>query len=308
MGAIVVEPVEDDAALEAWVEVRSEVLPWWPMDLESARHARHRSGLRIELLAREDGAVVAGGVAAVPTMLGEPTVSFANVFVPAARRRRGIGSAVLAVIVAHARGWGRTQLEAVVSETDPDGVAFARNRGLEEVARSWDATLPLAGLTPAPVDPPPGVEISTLAERPDLLRSLYEVEVEAIADIPAPEPYMVGSFEEWHSREVEAPLTRTDSWFLAIAGDEVVGHALLLQQPARPGVGWHEMTGVRRGWRGRGVAGALKRAQIAWAKAEGLDRLETENHEDNAAMRRLNDRLGYVAKPATITLRGPLPD
>ena len=303
-----VEPVEDDAELEDWVEVRGEVLSWWPMDLESARHARHRSRLRVELLAREHGSVVAGGVAAVPVMVGEPTVSFANVFVPATRRRRGIGSAVLARIGEHARAWGKTQLEAVVSETDPDGLAFARNRGFEEVARAWDATLPLADLTPAPVDPPPGVEIRTLAERPDLLRSLYEVEVEAIADIPAPEPYVVGSFEDWRRREVEAPLTRPDSWFLAIADGEVVGHALLLQQPVRPGVGWHEMTGVRRAWRGRGVAGALKRAQIAWAKAEGLDCLETENHEDNAPMRRLNQRLGYQAKPATITLRGPLPD
>ncbi len=300
--------MEDDAALEAWVEVRSAVLPWWPMDLESARHARHRSRQRVELLAREGGAVVAGGVTAVPVIVGESTVAFANVFVPAARRRRGIGSAVLAAIGARARGWGKTQLEVVVSETDPDGLAFARNRRFEEVARAWDAMLPLAGLTPAPVDAPPGVEIRTLAERPDLLRSLYEVEVEAIADIPAPEPYVVGSFEDWRRREVEAPLTRTDSWFLAVAGDEVVGHALLLQQPGRPGAGWHEMTGVRRGWRGRGVAAALKRAQIAWAKAQGLDRLETENHEDNAPMRRLNQRLGYQAKPATITLRGPLPD
>jgi len=308
MAAIVVEPVEDDAGLEAWVEIRSEVLPWWPMDVESARHARNRSRQRVELLARQDGTVVAGGVTAVPDMLGEPTVSFANVFVPAARRRAGIGSAVLFVIGAHVRAWGKTRLEAVVSETDPDGLAFARHRGYEEVARAWDAALPLADVTPAPVDPPPGVEISTLAERPDLMRSLYEVEREAVADIPAPEPYVVGSFEDWRRREVEAPLTRTDSWFLAIADDEVVGHALLLQQPVRPGVGWHEMTGVRRDWRGRGVAGALKRAQIAWAKAEGLDRLETENHEDNAPMRRLNERLGYQAKPATITLRGPLPD
>ena len=107
---------------------------------------------------------------------------------------------------------------------------------------------------------------------------------------------------------MEALLTPADAWFLAITGDEVVGHALLILPSARPGVGWHQMTGVRRAWRGRGVAGALKRAQIAWAKAQGLDRLETENHEDNAPMRRLNDRLGYQAKPATITLRGPLPD
>jgi mycothiol synthase len=308
MGAIVVEAVEDDATLVDWVEVRSEVLPWWPMDLESVRHARRRGRQRVELLAREDGSAVAGGVATVLEISGDPAVAFANVFVPAARRRAGIGSAVLSRIGEHVRTWGKTRLEAIVSESDPDGLEFARHRGFEEVARAWDAVLSLESLTPPAVDPPPGVEIVTLAERPDLLRSLYEVEQEATADIPAPEPYVVGSFEEWHRREVEALLTPADVWFLAIAGDEVVGHALLILQSARPGVGWHQMTGVRRAWRGRGVAGALKRAQIAWAKAQGLDRLETENHEDNAPMRRLNHRLGYQAKPATITLRGPLPD
>jgi hypothetical protein len=34
----------------------------------------------------------------------------------------------------------------------------------------------------------------------------------------------------------------------------------------------------------------------------------TENDEDNVPIRRLNERLGYRAKPATLILCGPLPD
>jgi GNAT superfamily N-acetyltransferase len=308
MNAIVVEAVEDEAELAAWVALRNGVLPWWPMDIESVRHARNRAQQRVELLARVDGELAGGGVAAVQGIIGDPTVAFGNVFVPVDRRRAGIGSAVFSRVAAEARGWGNTRLEAVVSESDPDGLAFLRPRGFEEVARAWEAVLPLAGLAPPAVDAPPGVEITTLAARPELVRSLYEVELEAIADIPAPEPYVVGSFDEWRRREVEAPLTRPETWFLAVAGDEVVGHAFLVVQPSRPTVGWHEMTGVRRAWRRRGVAAALKRAQIAWAAAQGLERLETETHADNVPMRRLNDRLGYLAEPATLTLRGPLRD
>ena len=40
-----------------------------------------------------------------------------------------------------------------------------------------------------------------------------------------------------------------------------------------PSEAWHDMTAVARAWRGRGVAGALKRATIAWAIEHGLDRI-----------------------------------
>jgi mycothiol synthase len=66
------------------------------------------------------------------------------------------------------------------------------------------------------------------------------------------------------------------------------------------------MTGVRRDWRRRGVAGALKRAQIAWAKRKGFARLQTENELRNEPIRRLNRRLGYREAPGEVVLRGPL--
>jgi GNAT superfamily N-acetyltransferase len=68
----------------------------------------------------------------------------------------------------------------------------------------------------------------------------------------------------------------------------------------------HDITGVKRAWRGRGIAGALKAAEIAWAKENGYERLETQNEERNEPIRRLNQRHGYVVEPGWITVRGPL--
>jgi GNAT superfamily N-acetyltransferase len=69
---------------------------------------------------------------------------------------------------------------------------------------------------------------------------------------------------------------------------------------------FHDMTGVKRAWRGRGVAGALKRVSIAWAREQGYERLVTSNELRNEAIRRLNTRLGYREEPGHLVVRGPL--
>ena len=70
----------------------------------------------------------------------------------------------------------------------------------------------------------------------------------------------------------------------------------------------HGFTAVRREARGRGVAGAVKRAQIAWARASGVPSLRTANELRLASMLELNRRLGYVPLYEEIVLRGPLAD
>ena len=93
---------------------------------------------------------------------------------------------------------------------------------------------------------------------------------------------------------------------LETASGRVIGYASLLMLPGQTRVAWHDMTAVVRAWRGRGLAGALKRATIGWAIANGLDTLETGNDVDNAAMRAVNARLGYQPAPDDVILRGPL--
>ena len=62
-----------------------------------------------------------------------------------------------------------------------------------------------------------------------------------------------------------------------------------------------------RGWRGRGIASALKRTALAHAAAQGISEVYTWTQLGNADMRRLNEHLGYVERAVSITVRAPLP-
>ncbi len=99
---------------------------------------------------------------------------------------------------------------------------------------------------------------------------------------------------------------RPEATFVALADVGVVGYAKLSLSLAREEVVMHDLTGVLRAWRGRGIAAALKRTQIAWAKNRGYAKLETSNEVRNEPIRRLNERHGYVIEPGEISLLGPL--
>ena len=87
--------------------------------------------------------------------------------------------------------------------------------------------------------------------------------------------------------------------------DEVVGYSSLLALAGQPGTLENQLTGVKRAWRGRGIALALKREQARLAHEAGFERISTYNDEVNAPMRAVNTRLGFVPQPPSIMVRGP---
>jgi RimJ/RimL family protein N-acetyltransferase len=185
-------------------------------------------------------------------------------------------------------------------------------RGFTEYERSKTVSLELEGHEPPAADVPGGIALTTLARRPDLVDGVYEVAVEAFADIPGGEtPMAPGDPAEFRAREIDRPGIPHDGFIVALdeATGRVIGYASLIRIPgaARPSA-WHDMTAVARDHRGRGVAGALKRATIRWAIADGLEILEAGNDTDNTAMRAVNARLGYRPLPDYVILRGPVFD
>jgi mycothiol synthase len=225
-------------------------------------------------------------------------------------RRQGVGSALFAAIGGVARDAGKTHLHMPASEERPESIAFLVHRGFAEYDRWKVLQLDLAGLLPPAVEPPPGIEITSLEERPDLLEAVHRIALEAYPDIPTGgEPLSAGTLDEFRARDVDRAGIPHGAFNIAIdapTGD-AVGFASLMFLPGSTTKAFHDMTAVRRAWRGRGVGLALKQATIAWAIQAGLDSLETGNEERNQAMRALNGRLGYTARPDEITLRGPLP-
>ena len=261
-------------------------------------------------LASLDGRVV--GAASVGRIyMYEPTFErlWFGIHVLPDARRHGLGGALWAACSAVAREQGKTGLQTDVSERQVDGVAFLEGRGFEVTERAKMVQLDLRGRPAPDVAPPDGIEITSLAERPDLEPALHAVAVEAYADIPSiDEPVIAGPLDEFLARDVRRDGIPADA--LAIALDsgtgEVAGWASLMYLPSSTTMAWHDMTAVGRRWRGRGVATALKRATIAWAIEHGLEVLETGNDEDNGPMRAVNAKLGYAPIPDMLTMRGPL--
>jgi GNAT superfamily N-acetyltransferase len=199
-------------------------------------------------------------------------------------------------------------LEAWVEDSDLDGAQFVRNRGFTEIGREIRVTLDLTGIEAPEVVVPEGIEIVQWAERPELIHGIYEVAIEASADIPGDEEDEIEPFEDWVAHEMDAgPGERgPEATFVAVAGDEVVGYSKFSVRPGKTVTAHHDLTGVKRAWRRRGIARALKQTQIAWAKRDGFERLETRNEERNAPIRKLNKEFGYEPSGVRMLFRGPI--
>jgi GNAT superfamily N-acetyltransferase len=215
-------------------------------------------------------------------------------------RRRGLGDELLRTIEEWARERGSTHLEGWCAEDDAASIAWTAARGYHEVGRNSRLVLDLTAIEPPAVEPPPGVEIVTWAERPELAHGLWEVAREASPDVPGEEDTDVGPFEEWLDRDMKGIGDRPEAVFVALDGDEVLGYAKLAFNPERTDRAYHDLTGVKRAHRGRGIARALKARQIAWAKEHGDGSLQTSNEVRNEPIRRLNERHGYVLEPGVV--------
>jgi len=64
---------------------------------------------------------------------------------------------------------------------------------------------------------------------------------------------------------------------------------------------------VRRDWRGRGLARVLKETATAWAAAHGIREIYTWTQTGNENMRAVNERLGFVTRATSISVRRALP-
>jgi mycothiol synthase len=209
-------------------------------------------------------------------------------------RRRGIGSALLEAAAKHARALGVAAYWGRVAPEDDESLRFVSRRGFVEVGREVELVRELARNEG---DIPTGIVELGEHHRADA----YAVAVACIPDMPTSGPAEAKPFDEWAAEELAGPAA-----FVALDGDRVVGYAALLAQPASPQRLEHGLSAVLRSHRGRGLATALKRAQIAWAASHGYRELVTTTGEGNAAMRAVNLKLGYVERPAAILVRAPL--
>ena len=232
----------------------------------------------------------------------KPGVCWFSLWVEKGHQRRGIGGALFEKMLEFARERGLNRAMTYIRLYEPDEPAphFLEKRGFAEVDRDVPVMLDLTTFDPSAfaTPAPEGVRLLSLAEAGDSeqnRRKVWALNGEIVRDIPThdvmPE---YPPFEEW-DKHSDDPENDPRAVILAedVGSGAWVGVSVLAFQEGT-GIAWTNITGVLPAYRGKGLALALKLRAIDAAMARGCPLITTENHEDNAPMRAINKKLGFV--------------
>jgi mycothiol synthase len=292
----------DATELPRLVAVRNAVRADDPIFADDLVDWRRQAEDMTWIVAVDDHGADAGAGLGLVGWHSRPGTATAWAWTLPAARGQGVGQELYTELLRWAGERGCIEVETSVAEDDPDSLAWVDRRGFREIGRELRVSLDLRAIEAPAIDPPEGIEIVAWGERPDLAQGMYGVFVEADPDVPGSDGIEIPPFETWLANDMQGASDRPEAVFVALAADEVVGYAKLSIPSPPTGAAWHDLTGVKRAWRGRGIGGALKRTQIRWAKEHGYERLTTMNEERNAPIRKLNERYGYRPEPGRIVL------
>jgi mycothiol synthase len=281
-----------DDELELWRSVRLAILPYE----RTASVAELRAGGSFMLLAHRDGELVGSGSASKSDMGGGAVTPR----VLPAHRRQGIGTALLQHLASHAEECGYDEVGSMVD--DADSFAFAQRFGFTETGRQVEQVRTVTADEPWP-EVPDGIEVITVAERPELLPRLYhELALQAFEDMPTPRKVEITP-EQWEAEWLNWP----EATFVALADAEVVGMAGLNHDADQPDRAENTLTAARRDTRGRAPARPHNQTAAACYNEHGNTEIYTWTQTGNENMRAVNERLGYFTRNTSISVRRALP-
>lgn len=233
------------------------------------------------------------------------------------KQNAGIGGALYDHVMENLALLVPQKLTGYVREDMPQSVAFALRRGFTEEMREWESKLSVPDFDFAPWKNASqkaaqnGVIIRSLAELaavPDRDRTVWEAEMIMAADVPSPDPFTPMPFDEYEKLVLTDPHFLPDAFFVAIhePTGEYVGTSTLWKRASDNDLNTG-LTAVKREWRRKGIALALKLRAIEFAKTYGAGSVRTENASTNEAMLSINVALGFVRQPAWISYGKFLP-
>lgn len=196
-------------------------------------------------------------------------------------------------------------------------MGFYEAKGFEEIERQWDSRLNLETFDPSAFAwasekaARAGISFKTLADLPDTeatQRLIYtEITQVLLPDVPFSEPLTIWPFETWLKRAWRNPHRDFAGTFLAFVGEELVGISELFStdDPSKFTTG---LTAVKRPYRRKGIAQALKLKAANYASSRGGKEIATSNHSNNRPMLAINEAMGFVKLPAWVRFRKRLGD
>ena len=255
------------------------------------------------------GQFIGLGVCLRPFWMQAPGVYFVWIIVHPDWRRRGIGQALLPQLEAYGRAQGADKLWAGCREDHDYSSRFLEQAGYHNFGRRFESILDLTtfDITPyaAAFDrvQQAGFEIvnyvAESAINPTAYAQLFELDEATRGDVPWPGgARSVMTEEQFRQRFFESPHADPGGIFIAKHHGRFAGFTMVKYEPDHPA---HTMmTGVRREYRGQGLALALKVRSIQQMIERGCTQALTNNDTANPSILHLNERLGYQKRPADL--------
>jgi len=284
----------------------------YPEDTKSVDELHHRSLYRDprclsqQWVVEKDGMLVAIAGYDQDTQHYHPHIFVLDGMVHPAYQFRGIGSALFEHVLASLHTLTPLAVRLRVREDMSASIRFFEGKGFQKQRYIQVSYLKLATFYP---DYFAVRNAQSLTIKMDSLKGmawdvardqkLYKLVNELSQDVPSSEPRYTLSYDEYVKYKLNAPSLFAEGYSIAYNKHEYVGISEL-KKTASSGALTTGLTSVKRSYRQRGIALALKLKSINCAKVSGYETIQTTNDTRNAAILSLNKSLGFVRQHVLI--------
>lgn len=227
-----------------------------------------------------------------------------HLFVSPEHRGQGIGSRLYEQIIASSSSTNAALVRAWTRQDQDASLSFLSHRGFAEEMRTFHSSLDTAACDLAKLEryvrrlEKYGYEFKRfdeLAADSERNAKFHELYCEVMQDVPAPAPIRLPSFAEFEQKIAKSP-ERFAANFVASRNGEYVGLCILLPHGRTSSELYADTLGIRRAYRGRGIAQALSYKGIEYAKGHGYSLISADSFVENHRIATLLEALGFANK------------
>lgn len=303
-----IRPFQNEFAAVAPLISLNRAEPVTPERLEEVHGNFPQAGIRRRLVVEDAAGAIIGYANAEWYPWERPGRFYTAAIVAPGARNRGIGSALVEANERFAREHGAVELIESVKDNDETALAFGRNRGYAVDRHFFESALDLTAFDAVrfhgaiEATKASGIRFLRMAEAmsDESKRRLADMYYASVMDVPGIAWIVQPPYEEFHRWLFESSVVDPAHVTVAADGANYVG-VTVLERRSTGGM-YTSYTGVAQGYRGRGIALALKVLAAEVAQRSGAPYMRTHNASTNQPMLAVNRRLGYQPAPGNYDL------